>query len=73
MSAPVRLYGPAEVARMLDVRPSAVSNWLRRGSGPLPEPGYVSGAGPLWSGAQLATVLADRAAELHRLAEEVRA
>ena len=66
-----RLYGPTEVATMLGVSPSAVSNWLHRGTGPLPVADYESRTGPLWSGEQLASVLADKAAELQRLADEV--
>lgn len=63
-----RLVSSIEVARLLGVTASAVSNWQKRGSGPLPEPEYVyrSGQGrlaPLWTVEQIEEVLAHQEAK----------
>lgn len=52
-----RLYGPADMASALDVTPSAVSNYVSRGTGPVPAPAYHrpgrTGDVPLWTRDQL--------------------
>jgi len=63
-----RLVSSIEVARLLGVTASAVSNWRKRGTGPLPEPNFVyrSGQGrlaPLWTVEQIEEVLAQKEAE----------
>lgn len=45
--APGQLVGLTEIARMLGVVPSAVSNWLKRDVG-FPEPWGVWACGPLY-------------------------
>jgi hypothetical protein len=61
VSAPVTLYSLSDVATIMGVGPSAVSNWRKRGSGPhLPEPEYVTAGGrPLFTAEQLRELVAD--------------
>lgn len=65
-----RLYGPSDMATALDVTPSAVSNYLSRGTGPLPAPAYhgpgPKGDVPLWTASQVATARAGAVLELER-------
>ena len=56
-----RVYSAGELARLLNVAPSAVSQWRARGTLPapavlIPDPRYVSDRG-FWSGAQVAEFL----------------
>jgi len=44
------LYGSGDIARHYNVNPSAVTNWINRGSGPIPPPEYVTVSGLVyWS------------------------
>lgn len=65
-----RLYGPTDMARALDVTPSAVANYLTRGTGPIPTPTHRrSWRGrdvPLWTAAQVDTARRNAIAELER-------
>ena len=66
--AGARLSGPADMATALAVTPSAVSNYLKRGTGPLPAPVATragrDGPVPLWTGAQVASAVAAARLEL---------
>jgi transposase-like protein len=61
-SAPVYLTA-SDVARALDVNPSALSNWTARGTGPLPEPAAYAGRRPLWTVEQVRALLDARYAD----------
>lgn len=68
-----RLLGVGDVALLLGVQPSAVSNWRKRGTGPeLPEPfahapsSRRGGTSPLWTAEQLAPVAAKARGELQQ-------
>jgi hypothetical protein len=62
---PVQLYGPSDMARALDVSPSAVSNYLRRASFQLPPAPFRSPKGtPLWRAADIQSVIAARIAAI---------
>lgn len=62
------LYGTSDMATALDVTPSAVSNYLKRGTGPVPAPAYTRrapvGDVPLWTAAQVETARRGAIAEL---------
>jgi hypothetical protein len=71
-----RLIGGTEVARLLNVTPSAVTNWRKRGTGPLPEPAYEYKGRrpgywhPLWTPEQVAPIIQAHIAEVEaKLAE----
>lgn len=70
-----RLFGTNEVAELLAVTPSAVTNWRRRDTGPLPEPAFEyrhrDAFAPLWTRAQLAPIFEARIAELAAVVESL--
>ena len=72
-----RLVSSIEVARLLGVTASAVTNWRKRGSGPLPEPEYVYRSGqnrlaPLWTVEQIENVVAEHEVERREALEQLR-
>lgn len=72
-----RLVTSIEIARLLKVTPSAVTNWRRRGSGPLPSPDfyYITAAGkkaPLWTIEQIVDVVESQLSEAHARLQEMR-
>ena len=72
MSEPVRLYSLQDVARLLGVSPSALSNSRKRGGAGimrrLPTPTYcygnrrAGGTAPLWTREQMEQYISDREA-----------
>jgi hypothetical protein len=49
VTKPVRLLNSTEVAKIMGVTPSALSNWKSRDkTGRLPMPDFVVGHSPLW-------------------------
>lgn len=60
------------VARYLGVRPSAVSNWAKRGTGPLPAPAVFAGNVRGWRAADVRAAVETRYAETIALAEHLR-
>ena len=75
-SNPQHLLCQTDVALLLGVVPSAVSNWQKRGSGPLPEPTYVTRGRPYWTIEQIAPLaaeaLADAKMKVRRLEQAAR-
>jgi len=72
-----RLVSSIEVARLLGVTASAVTNWRNRGTGPLPEPEYCYRSGqnrlaPLWTYEQIEAVIATHEAERRSALEKFR-
>lgn len=62
---PIVLYNSKDVAKILGVGASAVAQWRKRGTGPLPEPAFQTINGiPLWTFAQLEEMLANQIAQL---------
>jgi hypothetical protein len=39
------IYGAGDIARFYKVSPAAVSNWLRRGTGPISTPAFITVGG----------------------------
>ena len=73
-----RLIGSMEVSKLLNVTPSAVTNWRRRGTGPLPEPAYEYKGRfgdwyPLWTPEQVAPIIEAHVAEVEASLAELRA
>jgi hypothetical protein len=64
-----RLYTARDVAKILGVRPSAVSNRRNRGSTSIPDPAFVYGVSdaPLWTRAQIETIVAERVAAMEKV------
>lgn len=70
MPEPTVLYTSKDLAAVLGVGPTALSNWRRRGTGPLPEPQYVTTGGkPLYTRAQVEGVIAERVAAMRSAIE----
>lgn len=57
---PERYLSASDVARVLRVVPSAVTNWRNRGTGPLPEPAAYVGDRPLWRLADIRALVEER-------------
>jgi hypothetical protein len=69
---PTKLISSIEVAELLLVKPSALSNWRKRGSGPeLPEPFGVVNGHPVWTVEQGRQIVADRIAAIEAAAERI--
>lgn len=69
MTEPIKLYQLRDLAVVFGVGSSAISNWIKRGTGPsLPEPMYVTTSGkPLFTEEQVRILAADQAAKVAEL------
>ncbi len=72
-----RLIGSAQVSQLLGVTPSAVTNWRKRGTGPLPEPAYsyrtqYGKVAPLWTVEQIEEVIAVHSAKMQEAIDSMR-